>query len=190
MLTSVGTYLHLDFSEHPRGGRIKESVVKEFFSTRQVNTTLRYLSIPQVEVELEPDPLSSTVTEYPDSRMFFFDWLRTEKKVEKILKVIVDDMVKPHRNEAIEEAIGEKGLNKTHSFGVEILQWRKIDICPETVARAAPNVRELHLEWSGSNAALLGWSDPDGLPKLEYLKQVHLSYNTVSNCRLSPFNNE
>ena len=159
---------------------MQESHVRQFFKDRKINRILRYVSLPQATVTLMPDPKTKSIptNKYTDNRLFYFDWLHKDMGVEKILKVIVDDMEKPHGDEAIEEAIGGTGTLK-HSFDVEILEWRKVDLCPETIRRAAPNVTELHLEWSGSNSVLRGWSDPDGLPKLEFLKQVHLTYTQV-----------
>ncbi|PQE17717.1 hypothetical protein CJF31_00005438 [Rutstroemia sp. NJR-2017a BVV2] len=172
--------LRLDFREHPSGESMKEHEIKKFFKNRRFNKILRYVSLPQASVSLEivDDAKSkSSPPRYQENRLFYFDWLHSEKGVEKILKVTVDDMEKPHRDEDIEDAIGGMGSLK-HSFDVEILEWRKLDLCPKTIKGATPNVRELHLEWSGNNSVLRGWSAIDGLPSLEMLRQIHLTYTT------------
>ncbi|KAI9769834.1 MAG: hypothetical protein M1840_003828 [Geoglossum simile] len=179
--TPKNTHLRLDFREHPSNEPVRESYVRNFFKDRKLNKILRYVSLPQATVALMPDEKMNTIptSKYLDNRLFYFDWLHKDMGVEKILKVIVDDMKTPHSDVAIEQAIGGRNVqtgNKKHSFDVEILQWRKVDLCPETIRRAAPSVTELHLEWSGSNSVLRGWSDRDGLPRLEFLRKIYLTY--------------
>jgi len=104
-----------------------------------------------------------------------FKWLR-EQKVTNIVKVIVDDLegpdTPPHSDDAIENAL--IGIN------VEILDWRKVDLCPQTICTACPSLREVHLWWSGTNGMLRAWSEPEGLPLLENLTTVHLHQIQVS----------
>lgn len=101
---------------------------------------------------------------------FFFHWLRG-KEVKHILKVIVEDTLeRPHSDKAIEESLKH--------FEVESLEWRKLDICPETLFNACRDVRFLTLWWSGNRALLRAWSEPEGLPKLEKLEAVHLVWNS------------
>ncbi|KAI1465212.1 uncharacterized protein F4812DRAFT_462057 [Daldinia caldariorum] len=96
-----------------------------------------------------------------------FEWLYQAKGVRNIIKVIVDDLESPsHSDESIETALKR--------FDIEILDWRKIDLCPETICNSCKNLRVLHLWWSGNNAMLRAWSEPDGLVKLQQLKAIHL----------------
>ncbi|KAG8677773.1 hypothetical protein FPOAC1_003801 [Fusarium poae] len=98
-----------------------------------------------------------------------FSWLR-RKNVERILKVIVDDLEDPpHSDKAIEECLT--------NFHVEILDWRKVDICPETIFTACPNVRQLYLRWSGNRAVLRAWGELDGLARLANLEEVHIVWD-------------
>lgn len=150
---------------------------------------LRHVALPALTII--PRPVSLNRMGRPGSikynyfdQLFFFEWLQKEKYVKKIFKVIVEDADAPHRDEVIVDVLaggGTRGPSKLQSFDVEILDWRKTDICPVVVQRSAPNVRELHLRWSGSNAVLRGWSEPEGLPKLNQLRQIHLQYHEVSN---------
>jgi hypothetical protein len=97
---------------------------------------------------------------------YLFNFLR-DKKVKHVIRVIVDDLEEPaHSDEVIENALG--GLK------VEIWDWRKTDLCSETIRAAAPDVREICLHWSGNNAVLRGWSEPGGLPLLRKMKKVTL----------------
>lgn len=110
--------------------------------------------------------------------LFFFDWLRKEKKVERILKVIVDDSSsEPHSDAAIEKAL--------EGFGVESLEWSKLDLDPETLYNATltktspelpptSQLSEVVLRWSGNNAVLRAWGEPEGLRRLPKLKKVYL----------------
>ncbi|KAH7146248.1 hypothetical protein EDB81DRAFT_934149 [Dactylonectria macrodidyma] len=176
-MQNVEIGLHL--GNQPQGEPMTEAGIRKFFKDTKFNSILAYVSLPQAPVKLSPSKSKFAPPQYRDERLFYFHWLHEEKKVNKILKLIVDDTKQPHRDEVIEEAIrglpeSEDGL--THDFKVEILKWRKIDLDPTTILQAAPNVREIHLDWSGNNVALRGWSALDGLPQLEQLRQVHLTY--------------
>lgn len=90
-----------------------------------------------------------------------------------MIRVIVDDTLEPaHSDEAIEEAL--------RNLEVDVWDWKKVDICTETIITASPNVREVCLYWSGNNAILRGWSEPQGLALLKQLKKVHLHVDQVS----------
>ncbi|KAI1380597.1 hypothetical protein F4677DRAFT_192150 [Hypoxylon crocopeplum] len=96
-----------------------------------------------------------------------FEWLYNTKGVRNIMKVIVDDLESPsHSDESIEAAL--------KLFEIEILDWRKIDLCPETICNSCKKLREIHLWWSGNNGMLRAWSEPDGLAKLKRLEAIHL----------------
>lgn len=99
--------------------------------------------------------------------------LLKDKGVRHIVKVIVFDLEVPsHSDESIERCL-------SWFESIEILDWRKVDLCPETIAEACPKVVELHLWWSGNNAILVAWSAPGGLAKLPRLKKVHLHQTQV-----------
>jgi len=106
--------------------------------------------------------------------VFLFKWLRKERNVKTILQVIVDDLQAPaHSDEAIEAAL--------EGMGVERWEWRKLDLCSEVICTVAPQSREVHLYWSGNNAVLRGWSEPDGLAKLKHLQKIYLTIQQVRN---------
>ncbi|RSL99034.1 hypothetical protein CEP52_010008 [Fusarium oligoseptatum] len=97
---------------------------------------------------------------------WIFQWLR-HQGVTKILRVSVQDRQhKPHSDQSIRWSL--KGM------GVEILDWNKLDICPRTIRKAAPAVRDLTLYCSGNNAVLGSWMAPGGLAKLEHLKVLNI----------------
>ncbi|KAF7898370.1 hypothetical protein EAF00_004816 [Botryotinia globosa] len=143
----------------------------ESFEHVKLDTVLQYVAFPNVRVHPAPDyPYSlDRSTEGGNGRcdmMFFFQWLK-DKGVKRILKVIVDDSNTPaHSDEAINKAL--------QGFDVEILDWRKVDLCSETILISGRKLREVHLQWSGNNAVLRGWSEPVGLRRLEDLSKVYL----------------
>lgn len=96
-----------------------------------------------------------------------------DKKVSTILKVNVDDLEHPAHNDA---AIGRALKN----MSVEVWNWKKIDICPRLIFQTAPEITEVHLYWSGTNAVLRAWSEEEGLPMLKKLKKVFLHILPVS----------
>ncbi|KAK4241524.1 hypothetical protein C8A03DRAFT_30246 [Achaetomium macrosporum] len=95
-----------------------------------------------------------------------FKWLKT-RKVMNIIKVIVDDCKLPsHSDEAIVEAL--------RSLNIDILDWSKPDLRPETIQQACRNVRKLYLSWSGLVGVLVAWGGRNGLAKLPYLTDVYI----------------
>lgn len=88
-----------------------------------------------------------------------FNWLRKKGGVRKVLEAnIEDDETEPHCDEAIEAAL--KGLD------VEILNWKKLDLCSDVLWNAARDVKELFLYSSANNDVLRSWSAEDGLGRL------------------------
>ena len=84
--------------------------------------------------------------------------------MQSILSVAVMDDVEPsHSDEAIENCM--TGLD------VKVWNWRKLDLCSDVIFCSAPNATDVTLYSSGSNAVLLGWSSPVGLPKLKNVSE-------------------
>lgn len=172
---------------------IQQESFAQVFSKYKFYPVLRHVALPPLKIKPLSSAMSSTKRaeysfQYTD-QLLFFEWLQIKMKVKKIFKVIVDDTDTPHRDEEIINVLagkGTRGRAKLQSFDVEILDWRKMDLCPIVVQSAAPNLRELHLRWGGSNAVLRGWSEPEGLPKLKQLKAIHLHYTEVVKTTLFP----
>jgi hypothetical protein len=96
-----------------------------------------------------------------------FRWLR-KQHVQSVREVMVSDEVEPsHSDEAIEACM--MGLD------VKIWNWQKIDLSSEVIFNSAENVEEVTMYSSGNNAVLVGWSGPNGLPKLEKASTVLLA---------------
>ncbi|KAK0632448.1 hypothetical protein B0T14DRAFT_490811 [Immersiella caudata] len=99
--------------------------------------------------------------------LFFFHWLREVKKVKRILKVIVEDCEQPsHSDEAIELCLED--------FHVETLDWSKPDLDPDTARKASSGLGEVVLHWTGNNALLRSWSDPEIRNQLPNLSMINL----------------
>ncbi|OTA94921.1 hypothetical protein M434DRAFT_394279 [Hypoxylon sp. CO27-5] len=161
---------------------------------------LQYVNFPQVKVQLtgRQADLERESEVHEGKRQFggngrkdmqyFFEWLY-QKGVRHIIRVSVKDSgPKVHSDKAIQASL--------EKFVVEHLDWQKTDLDPETIlhvsskalqkaASATQNpkgdevlsnrqLRELFLRWSGSNAVLRGWSEPEGLSLLPQLKTIHL----------------
>ena len=156
---------------------ISEERIEDGLAHLKFEDVLQYVALPSLKVERRP--VFSKANKKPhisDGRgrsdlIFLFNWLRN-KGVKRVIRVIVDDTLEPaHSDEAIETALG--GLK------VEIWDWRKIDLCIETIITAAPDAEEVCLYWSGNNAVLRGWSEPGGLNQLKKLEKVHLHVGKV-----------
>ncbi|KAH8654473.1 hypothetical protein BGZ60DRAFT_532842 [Tricladium varicosporioides] len=165
--------IYFDLYESP-SLKISEERIEEGLAHLKFEEVLQYVALPSMQLEKRPIiQKAGRKIPKPDGRgrsdmVFLFNFLRN-KRVKRIIRVIVDDTLEPaHSDESIEKALG--GLK------VEIWDWRKIDLCTETIVTAAPEVREVSLYWSGNNAVLRGWSEVGGLNMLTRLKKVHLHY--------------
>ncbi|KAI0474244.1 hypothetical protein F4859DRAFT_521966 [Xylaria cf. heliscus] len=168
-------YFTLDNRKKEGYGTIPKKMIDSFFQRYQYNAVLRHVTLCRVNIDSQERGGRQISTD----QLYFLRWLRG-RGVEKILKVTVDDMEKPHRDDEIEEILADKkNQSSAKSFNVEILDWRKPDLCPEMIQVATPLVRELHLQWSGNNVVLRGWSEPEGLPTLEWLKKIYLYYDVT-----------
>lgn len=80
-------------------------------------------------------------------------WLR-QKGVQRILKLVVrDNQSLQCQDETIEKALRD--------WDIRYLDWNKLDMSIDIIQRGgAKNLVELCLTSSGSNTALIGWTDP------------------------------
>ncbi|RSL48086.1 hypothetical protein CEP54_013099 [Fusarium duplospermum] len=181
----------VDFNLYGKEGEISEEDFKRGYKCAKLEDTLQFVRIPHLIIKptppapsaSEPDDHLERHPELPSSKDpalgrtdlgIIFRWLRADARVEKIIKLIVDDSRDPpHCDEEIENAV--------KPFGVEVWDWCKIDLCCETIAKTAPNARQINLYWSGKNAVLRGWSDREGgLARLPDLEQVVVFLRSVS----------
>lgn len=107
----------------------------------------------------------------------FFEWLRTKKRVKRILKLIIkDDPELPCSDEIIEKCL--------ENFDVRYLDWNKDDIDIQCLQSKAASLRELWLSWSGRNSTLIAWASKDyGLPSLKqvrYQREQALMYRDLT----------
>ncbi|KFY46705.1 hypothetical protein V494_00369 [Pseudogymnoascus sp. VKM F-4513 (FW-928)] len=146
---------------------------------KEPNQSQEFEASNRLKVSKESQGVNESKDSKPDSKVYLtrdasglksagviFKWL-AERKVSRIFKVIViDDGKPPHSNQAIEESL--KG------FKIETWDWKKVDICSDTILEAASGVRILNLYASGNSAVLKGWSCTDGLVKLKNLERIKL----------------
>lgn len=130
----------------------------------QFETALEYVSLWR-DLDGAQHPLSAERVARRDGNSYeaIFEWLRTELGVKKIFRILVEDLVPyPHSDEAIKDSL--------KPFGVEIWDWRKLDISSRTIFDAAPETRELYLQCSGNKATLQSWACQGGLEKLRQVR--------------------
>ena len=160
---------------------ITQNGIKKTLSILNFEDVQQYVAIPKISIQGESNVANTRKARgrprRPDGDgrtdlISVFSSLHS-KGVKTILKVIVDDLEHPaHSDLSIVTALDNKG--------VEIWDWRKLDLCTEVVRKVAPNVRQVHLYWSGNNAILRGWSEEGGLKQLGLqLKTVHLHVQQV-----------
>ena len=172
--------------------QIKDHVFMERFGSDNTegirfDNVLMYVRFTNVTVVRSGRKAASSNSLGRQDMEFFMQWLYS-KGVRRILKLEVDDSRKSaHSDESI-----QKSLEK---IVVEHLDWQKVDLDPRTICQISnkvemkiptkdePNrmelspgnqLKELTLRWSGRNAVLRAWSEPEGLPLLAELKTVNL----------------
>lgn len=172
-------------------------------SKLRFDPVLQYVTFPRVEVrsngrladrkqraELQFGKQQHGANGRKDMK-YFLDWLY-DKGVRHIIRLSVEDSgesgQKVHSDQAIQESL--------ERFVVEHLDWRKTDLDPETILHISSKVcaneavksedpkqtesvpdrqlKKLSLMWSGSNAVLRAWSEPDALPLLPQLQKVEI----------------
>ncbi|EXJ68826.1 uncharacterized protein A1O5_07758 [Cladophialophora psammophila CBS 110553] len=146
----------------------EEIVAKDFkitFNHVHFNNILQYVAIPHIKVDLDDNEAKSVAGPGRRDAVFFLRWLRG-RGVKQVLRVIVDDLpqsgpLPAHDDETIEEVL--------NGLGVEELDWKKLDLCPETIGCVGTQLEKVHLYWGGSNAVLRGWSEQSGLAALDHL---------------------
>ena len=121
---------------------------------------LRYVQFPDLSQMSKPKGQSGGREEVPD----VLEWLR-RKEVRTILKLNVPDCISNPLNE-------DSILISVRNFGIEELNWRRLDLCIEPIMGLAPTLSILHLYSSGNWAVLSHWVGEYGLRKL---KNVRLS---------------
>lgn len=118
--------------------------------------TLKLVGLSHFAFE-KPEPVPSnfghkTLMKDGESRndnAVVFDWL-WKKGVRCILNISVDDRKEPsHSDETIENALAGNGIEV-----VQIWDWQKPDLSSETIFKAAREVEEVRLYWTGNNAIL------------------------------------
>lgn len=144
--------------------------------------TLKLVDLPHFEFE-KPEPVPSKFghkTPMKDGEgrndyAFVFDWLR-KKGVRRILNLSVDDHKEPsHSDETIENALAGNEIEVMQNW-----DWQKPDLSSETIFKAAREVEEVRLYWTGNNAILRSLSEPEGLNMLEKLRKITVSETQVS----------
>jgi hypothetical protein len=170
MVVHLECEIHFDLLELANiNFAVSEKDLKDLVNSLKFENILQYVRIPRYKprsVQSNSSGHSSIHHQIGTSRndgiarrdfQLIFRLLK-ERGVQKIIKVIVDDDEDPpHSDDIIEE------LNP---FEIEEWDWRKIDLCSETIFKAAPKAQKVYLYSSGNNAVLRSWSGPDGLNKL------------------------
>ncbi|KAF4633297.1 hypothetical protein G7Y89_g4816 [Cudoniella acicularis] len=121
----------------PPSLKISEERIEEGLVHLKFEDVLQYVALPSMQLE-KKSSTSKLLRKLPNpdgkgrsDMVFLFNFLRN-KRVKRVIRVIVDDTMEPaHSDEAIEKALG--GLK------VEIWDWRKIDLCTKTIVTAAPD---------------------------------------------------
>lgn len=167
---------------HKKDRKITFDEFEKSYTNFKFNDVLLYVRFHWIELD-EPKTSNKKEKASPGTGRRdmapFFNWLWV-CGVRNIIKVSVEDRNGiSHNDEVIEQALAR--------FDIEVLDWRKEDLDPRTIQTASSqsNLRELHLQWSGNNAILRAWSEPDGLVKIASLSRIYIYEKEVSNDMVS-----
>ena len=166
---------YLDISDRPT---ITYREIKRIVKTLDFEDILQLVHIPQL------DPLMFTATSTRQTRTSTGRIRQEISDIEKVFKHLLGDVTTifkvtvedlrdpPHSDMTIEECLRNRK--------VEIWNWKKLDMCPDVIFRAAPGLKELHLYWSGRNVVLRGWMEETGLCRLQHLERIIVHVEQVS----------
>ncbi|KZZ88787.1 Ankyrin repeat-containing domain protein [Moelleriella libera RCEF 2490] len=161
---------HTVLSFHRADSLLSPRQFRDTFRDIPLEVGLHHVDIPHLKV----DPNSSAAGRV--DLVVLFKWLYVCKKVLAVFEVIVNDLEEPsHSDSSIEKAM-------SYFRCINTWKWAKFDMCPELIRKVAPELHTLHLYWSGSNAVLRGWSEKQGIRRLENLKDVTLHYPKNLEC--------
>lgn len=106
----------------------------------------------------------------------FFALLKGKKHgVKHIVHLQVDESVgRPCPDTLIESALS--------GIMIDILDWKKTDMCASVVIQAVPRVRSLYLYCSGNRGVLRSWSAADGLPLLGGVSLFSFHHFSLAHC--------
>ncbi|KFG80924.1 intracellular serine protease [Metarhizium anisopliae] len=145
--------------------KLTKTDFKKHFGHLQFDSALQYVAFPQSTLDKGEDN-RHVLRQGRTDMVFFFEWL-AQKGVERIIKVIVEDLKAPsHSDQAIEKSL--------KPFNVEMLDWRRADLDPVSLARIGQCLREVHLYWSGRNTVLRAWSEKEGLALIPTLETIYI----------------
>ncbi|KAL7940996.1 hypothetical protein V8C42DRAFT_336141 [Trichoderma barbatum] len=181
------------FGTKPDHGRLSFDNVLQYVTLPRVSVDIKgRLADMEREAEEESGVRYIGALGRKDTK-YFLDWL-FDKGVRHIISLSVEDSgrsgEKVHSDQVIQESL--------ERLIVEHLDWQKMDLDPETILRvgcktvlqdgsysisensrinvlpASHHIRQLSLRWSGSNAVLRAWSEPEGLVLLPKLQKIKL----------------
>ncbi|KAK8925053.1 Major intracellular serine protease [Metarhizium anisopliae] len=156
--------------------KLTKTGFKKHFGHLQFDSALQYVAFPQNTLDKGEDS-RHVLRQGRTDMVFFFEWLK-QKGVERIIKhnmcrilsgrqVIVEDLKAPsHSDQAIEKSL--------EPFDVEVLDWRRADLDPVSLASIGQCLREVHLYWSGRNTVLRAWSEKEGLALIKTLETIYI----------------
>ncbi|KAK3309898.1 uncharacterized protein B0T15DRAFT_17432 [Chaetomium strumarium] len=144
----------------------EKSLTKGAYSQFVFDTALQFVALGPFVISDQKAQAAPQAETGRRDMVAVFDWLKT-RNVKHIIKVIVDDGKLPsHSDEAIVEAL--------RPFTIDILDWSKPNLRPETIQQACGNVRKLYLSWNGLDGMLVAWGGRNGLANLPYLTDVYI----------------
>lgn len=121
-------------------------------------STIKYARFPALDLHADDKEFIGKPASKEHTEVFHtLHWLRETKNVSSILELEVPDrLVHPHNELKIAKFVGD--------FGVEILNWRFLDLSLSIFDQEVRSrIRGLHLYSSGKRAAISHWLSDDGL---------------------------
>jgi hypothetical protein len=171
--------VQISFEYHGLPLEIEDRAFTRAFDAMKFDEVLQYVSFPKVRVirtdsvqrpvKIRQSVQASGVGQGCQDMAFFFEWLAKAKGVRHIINIQVDDWQKPSHSE-------ESIMSVFKSITVDNMDWQRLDLDPLVMCN---KLRKIDLYWSGNNAILRAWSEPEGLPRLPLLAKVSLHVPSI-----------
>lgn len=125
--------------------------------------TIKYARFPPMDLHPQDREIFGEPVQRDHREVFdVLGWLRKVKGVKSVIELKVPDrLVNPHNEVRIAKVVKD--------FGVEVLDWRFLDLSLSVFADVRSQIRGLHLYASGKRAVISHWMSEKGLESLTKL---------------------
>ncbi|KAK4205770.1 ankyrin repeat-containing domain protein [Triangularia verruculosa] len=151
---------------------VTEELLRSLENQMTFEPILKYVFLSSEAIQVAYDQEPTARRPEPSLKLpaaLVFRWLRERKHVQRILEVrVIDNGKTRETEETIKDALNG-------NFGIEVWDWKHVDISSDTLVKVAPNAQVVRLYSSGNANVLHAWSGKHGLARLQKLQKVEVT---------------